>query len=453
MFTDAVVIGGHHQVVQTRFRSLLPYPPDHGLPMDHGQWLSRESGGSITGRNDTYEFHTGKCDVRTYVWRGRALQSFTFGRNKCNGFRVDAQWIHRLALLFIPGVGVQSAKILLAYAGGEDAIFHISKKELLKMPGLSTAAARSVWQHKDEALDRAAREWKFIRTKEIRPVFFTDADFPSRLRHTPDGPILLFVEGNAELNPSKALAVVGSRKANAYGLSLCEQIITDLAAHDVCIVSGLAYGMDIMAHRTALATGLPTLGVLCHGLDRMYPGQHAQIAEKMKTNGALITEFASGTQPDRENFPRRNRIVAGMVDALLVVQTATSGGSLITASLAMDYNRDVFAVPGHVHDPYSAGCHALIKSNKAALVESAEDIIHAMNWQPKKPASIQTECFPVCTDDEQALLDILRSHGELPIDELGAGLKWTPARTSSVLLQLEFRGLVKALPGKRYRPG
>ncbi|MCB0396397.1 MAG: DNA-processing protein DprA [Flavobacteriales bacterium] len=367
-------------------------------------------------------------------------------------FALEAQWIYRLALTFIPGIGSQSAKILLAYGGGEEGVFNLTKKQMMRIPGLARPVAHAFAEHRNSALKRAREEWTFLQSGEITPLFFMDEGYPSRLRHCPDCPLILYKSGPADLNAPMVLGVVGSRKATPYGLSICEQIIRDMASLDVLIVSGLALGIDVQAHRSALDHGLQTAAVLGHGLDLVYPAQHKHTAGRMKKQGALLSEYPSGSKPDRENFPKRNRIVAGMVDALLVIESGVKGGSIITASLAVDYARDVFAIPGRIGDEHSAGCHLLIKSNRAGLVENANDLMMAMNWNPhSEKAPRQMNIFPECNDDELLVLKFLEGSGELPVDELGARLKWTPSKTSTTLMGMEFKGLVRSLPGKRYR--
>jgi DNA processing protein len=260
---------------------------------------------------------------------------------------------------------------------------------------------------------------------------------------------LLYVRGNVDFNHPKILAVVGTRRATPQGKKITQKIIEELANQDVLIISGLAFGIDIIAHQSAIDNKLPTIGVLAHGLDRIYPSEHRGIAYEMERNGSLITEFKSGTKPDRENFPKRNRIVAGMADAVLVVESQRRGGSMITADLGFGYGRDVFAIPGRPGDKQSEGCNFLIRQNKASLVESAIDIKYLMNWQEKpKPKEIQKQLFVELSADEEALISVLKEPRKLPLDELCLTVGITVSQASIPLLTLELNGLVRQLPGK-----
>jgi DNA processing protein len=250
------------------------------------------------------------------------------------------------------------------------------------------------------------------------------------------------------------LAIVGTRKATDYGKKMCEKIVADLSSHGVCIVSGLAYGIDTAAHKAAVQNNMPTFGVLAHGLDQLYPSANKPLASKMMNNGGVVTEFPSGTNLDPAFFPRRNRIIAGMSDAVIVVESKVNGGGLITAEIANTYNRDVFAIPGRAGDKYSEGCNQLVKSNKAALVESGEDITYQLGWQKKdaaqKAAPSQLAIFHELKPDEKELVNILQQNGKLPIDTICLRAKLPMSKVSSVLLNLEFQGLVRSLPGKMY---
>jgi DNA processing protein len=280
-----------------------------------------------------------------------------------------------------------------------------------------------------------------------------DDDYPNRLKHCIDGPLMLYSLGNADLNKQKIVAVVGTRRATEYGKEMTNYLIKELADLDVMIVSGLAYGIDSYAHKAALQFNLPTVGVLAHGLDRIYPLANKQLAEKMQSNGGLVTDFVSNTNPDRENFPKRNRIIAGLADAIIVVEAARKGGALITADIANSYNRDVFAVPGKIGDAYSAGCNYYIRTNRAALIESAKDIVYIMGWEEKKEKnkSLQKKLFIEFTDDERVIVDMLEKNGDSGIDFLCINSEMSSSKVASALLNLEFNGLVKSLPGKRYQ--
>ena len=358
--------------------------------------------------------------------------------------------LHRIAITLIPGVGDVNAKKLIAWCGSAEAVFHEKRKALLKIPGMGETTVNSILGSR--VLDRAERELAFIQRYRIKPLYFLDEGYPERLRHCMDGPVMLYLRGGANLNPMRVLSVVGTRRASAYGKAMTEKIIGGLEGQDVLIVSGLAYGIDTHAHRAALAAGLPTVGILAHGLDRIYPGANRKLAIRMQEQGGLLTEFLSETNPDRENFPRRNRIVAGMADATLVIESARKGGALITANIAHSYDRDVLAVPGRSSDDFSQGCNYLIKTNKAALVESADDIRYAMRWDEADRGNVrQAELFSDLTDEARMVHDILREHSESSIDFLVMQSRLSNSRIAAVLLELEFSGLVKSMPGKMYQ--
>ena len=275
--------------------------------------------------------------------------------------------IYQIGLTLIRGIGDVNGKKLVAYCGSPEAIFKESTSALLKIPGIGKSTVNSIKSQK--VLDRAESEIEFINKFKIKPLFYTDPDYPARLLNCEDNPLMLYYKGNADVNSQRVIAIVGTRRATNYGKSRCEEIIDDLKNRNVLVVSGLAYGIDSCAHRSSLEFGMNTIGVLGHGLDRIYPAHNRKLAEKMINQGGLLTEFFSNTNPDRENFPKRNRIVAGMSDAVLVIESAEKGGALITADIANSYNRDVFAFPGNINSKYSEGCNRLIKSHKAALIE------------------------------------------------------------------------------------
>ncbi|MGI8893891.1 MAG: DNA-processing protein DprA [Bacteroidia bacterium] len=358
---------------------------------------------------------------------------------------------YKIALTQIPFVGSVVAKYLVSYCGGVEAIFTEKKKNLLKIPAVGERIINSIVAFHE--FERIEEEIEFIRKNNIEVLFYTDKAYPARLSHCADAPVLIYKKGNADLNQQKMLAIVGTRNATDYGKSICEKIVDELSLLGVLIVSGLAYGIDITAHKAAVKNNLPTVGVVAHGLDRIYPSLHTSIAQKMISNGAIITEHISGVKPDRENFPMRNRIIAGMSDAVLVVEAARSGGALITADIANGYNRDVFAIPGRVNDPFSQGCNDFIKANKAVLVEGAADIIYLLNWElEKKPkAPVQKQLFVNLSGEEKQLVDLLQDKGTMMIDDICATCKLPVSKVSVTLLNLEFSGLVKSLPGKSYQ--
>ena len=307
-------------------------------------------------------------------------------------------------------------------------------------------------------VELAEKEMEFIASKGIKLVCFGDEAYPCRLAECADAPLVLHSLGNADLNARHIVSIVGTRHATEYGKALCENFVADLArfAPGTLIVSGLAYGIDVCAHRAALKAGLPTIGVLAHGLDRIYPGAHRATAKQMLENGGLLTEFMSGTNSFPSNFVQRNRIVAGMADATVVVESASKGGSLITASLALGYDRDCFAFPGRVNDQYSQGCNELVSRNRAALITSAYDFVEAMNWDvataKKSPEERQIELFPDLSPDESAVMTALRDSSDgLQVNQMVVQLNIPINRLLPLLFEMEMKGLVKAVAGGCYR--
>lgn len=359
--------------------------------------------------------------------------------------------IYKIAITLIPNVGSVNGKNLVAYCGGVEAVFAEKKKTLLKIPGIGETTVSSIINH--NVFDRAEEEIRFIEKYNIIPLFYLDNDYPTRLKQCTDSPLMLYYKGNADLNNEKVISVVGTRNATEYGRDMCRKLVEGLADSHVLILSGLAYGIDTWSHKAALEFNLPTLAALGHGLDQIYPYTNRSLAEKMLANGGLITEFMSHTKPDRENFPMRNRIIAGMSDAVIVVEAGAKGGALITADLANSYNRDVFAVPGRLSDTFSVGCNNLIKTNRAALIQSADDIRYILNWDSHKNLKkvVQRKLFVELSAEEQSVVDLLRNEGDLDIDSVMQKTGMQPSKAASALLNLEFEGIIRCLPGKVYR--
>lgn len=363
---------------------------------------------------------------------------------------MDENLKYKIAISLIPHIGDMRAKRLISYCGSAEAVFSEKKAALEKIPGIGEANAKAVLTQK--VFDRVEQEIKFIEKNKITPLFYLDKEYPKRLTHCEDSPVLLYFKGKANLNSEKIISIIGTREATDYGKQLCEKLIADLAPYNPIIVSGLAYGIDICAHKAAMDNNLTTVCGLGHGLDKIYPAVHRTYAEKMLENGGWLSDFTSGTTPDRENFPRRNRIVAGMSDATIVVESKVGGGSLITADIANSYNRDVFAFPGRINDECSVGCNNLIKQNKAALIQSAADIIYIMGWEQKlKNAPIQKQLFVELKPEEEILVNLLKEKESVNVDDICLFAKMPMSKVSSLLLTLEFSGIVKSLPGKRYR--
>jgi len=359
--------------------------------------------------------------------------------------------LYQLALTLVPNIGDVHAKILIQAYGSAEAIFKAKKTELEKHEGIGSVRANSIKQFSN--FNEAEKEILFIEKYKIKPLFLTDKEYPQRLLHCYDAPTLLFYKGTANLNASKIVGIVGTRSNTDYGKTVTEKLVSDLAAQNVVIASGLAFGIDAYAHKAALKNKLPTVGVVGHGLDVIYPSEHTSLAKEMlKEGGGLLTEFFSKTKPDRHNFPLRNRLVAGLCDATVVVETALKGGSMITAKLADAYNRDVFAVPGRSIDKASSGCNYLIKSNKAFLLTSAVDLLETMGWNEKKSTpKKQRELFINLTSEEQKIIDLLQKKETTHIDELNSASGLSSSVAASAILSLELQGIVGSLPGKLYK--
>jgi len=367
----------------------------------------------------------------------------------------EEEQIYSIALMLIPGIGHIGAKRLIAGMGSAVDVFRRRKEIPERIPEVSRRAAEAL--DCPQALHRAGQEYEFIRKNRIACLTFHDERYPSRLRECEDAPIALFFKGNADLNSLHVINMVGTRNATAYGTQICASFLRDLKAlcPDVLVVSGLAYGIDIHAHREALSNALPTVGVLAHGLDRIYPYVHRKTAVDMLEKGGLLTEFLSGTSPDRHNFISRNRIVAGMCDATIVVESAEKGGSLITAELAEGYHRDCFAFPGRTNDEYSRGCNLLIRDNKASLLLSAEDFVQAMRWNPAKAspgkANIQRSLFLELSGEEQKIVSILAKQGNLQINSLVVEADIPIHKMTAILFELEMKGVLRVLAGGVYQ--
>ncbi len=366
-------------------------------------------------------------------------------------FKMNKDLHFQIALTCIPQVGSVTARNLVSYCGSPEQVFRTSKKDLLKIPGIGPMVAGNI--SSPEPLQRAETELNWLEKQDVQAIFYTDEKFPNRLKQNADAPLMLFFKGSdvALLSGKRMLAIVGTRKPTDFGKVICEEIVENLAKFEVTVVSGLAFGIDVTAHKKCNQTGIPNIGVLGHGLGRLYPDVHRAVAEKMIENGGLLTEYPHFAPPDRENFPMRNRIIAGLTDALLVVETEKSGGSMISANLAFEYSREVFAVPGRVRDGKSAGCNWLIKSEKARLAETAEDIAFQMGWEENgQSRGVQTQLFLDLSDEETCIVEAVKNQPQIAIDELTFSTKLNPGKLASILLALEFKGVLRTLPGKRY---
>ncbi len=361
--------------------------------------------------------------------------------------------LFKVALSLVPGIGSVLARNLISYVGSIEGIFREKSAHLMKIPGIGEVNARKICEAR--VMEQANHELEFIGKNQIRPFFYLDDDYPKRFSQCNDAPILFYFKGNASLNSEKVISIVGTRNATGYGRQMCDELLQKLSekGHMPLVVSGLAYGIDIQAHKSALKYGLPTVGVVGHGLDRLYPSAHQKIANDMLGNGGLLTDFPSQTKIEAANFIRRNRLIAGLSDATIVIESGEKGGALITADIASSYNRDVLAFPGRSSDPYSKGCNRLIKRNIAAMIESVSDLEYQLGWDASQGSArpVQQLLFPELTSDEKKISDLLQEHGKTNIDSLVNYSGMPVQQLSSILINLEFKGLINVFPGKMYK--
>ncbi|MBN1767644.1 MAG: DNA-processing protein DprA [Prolixibacteraceae bacterium] len=361
--------------------------------------------------------------------------------------------IYKIALSLFNRIGSVNARRLVAYMGSLDAVFESSKKQFKDIPGIGTALINIVVNSRDEVLKKAGEEVKFIEKHKLKTFFYLDKNYPRRLAQCVDSPAIMYMKGEVNLDHSRIISVVGTRKASEYGRERTQELISGLAAQGVhaLVVSGLAFGIDVNAHKAAMKCNLPTLGVVGHGLDKMYPAEHAKIArEIIQENGGLLSDFPSNHKIDPGNFLRRNRIIAGLADCTIVVESAAKGGALVTADIANSYNRDVFAYPGRTTDEYSAGCNAMIKNNKAALIESSSDLIAYMGWEARNEP-VQQALLIDLNDEEEQIISALKQNEVSTTDFISREVHLPVQKINSLLLTLEFKGAVKSLPGNRFK--
>ena len=349
----------------------------------------------------------------------------------------------------VPNIGSMLAQNLIAYCGSAEAVFKTPKSKLLKIPLIGEE--RAAFIAKADVMAQAEQELKFIEEYKIQPLFYTDDAYPKRLKECSDMPLLLYYRGNADLNAQKIVAVVGTRKITAYGKEITRKIVEDLTAQSIIVVSGLAYGVDVAAHQAALDCKLKTVGVLAHGLNQIYPSQHTAIAKKMLEHGGLLTEYHSQIEVHPSNFPQRNRIVAGLCDAVVIVESDIKGGAVITANIANSYNKDVFAVPGRVGDKYSSGCNFLIKTYKATMIENGTNVLEAMNWLDNAKPKRKKQLNLTLSAEEQKIYQLLMETSEIEIDALVYKSEMSSGEVATTLLEMEMSGVLVSLPGKRYR--
>ncbi|WP_237144333.1 DNA-processing protein DprA [Pontibacter pamirensis] len=370
---------------------------------------------------------------------------------------VDEQNIYEIALTKLPNVGSQLTRLLVSYCGSPKAVFEATTGKLLKIPGVGSSRAKGILNGAKGALLEAEQILKQAQEMEVQPLFYTSAKYPDRLKQIADAPVLLYYRGNANLNQKRIISIVGTRQVTSYGQTVTERIIDELKQFNVMVVSGLAYGIDIIAHRAALQAGIPTIGVMASGLDIVYPSAHRKYAERMLTQGGLLTENVFGTKPDAPRFPARNRIIAGMSDCTIVIEAALKSGTLITADIAHSYDKEVLAVPGNITSPVSEGTNHLIKSHKAAAYTTAQDLVELLNWDLQDAAAAKAKAATPSFDasefnpDELKVLQVLQQTREEQMDNLSWKAQVPVSLLASVLLNLEFRGIVRALPGKRFK--
>ncbi|NNC71201.1 MAG: DNA-protecting protein DprA [Flavobacteriaceae bacterium] len=361
------------------------------------------------------------------------------------------KYYYLLALSRIEHIGDVIAKKLIRHCGSAEAVFKEKKSNLLKIQGVGKSLIRSL--ENKAVFEQTEKELKFIDTNSIELISFYDNHYPFRLKECFDAPLLLFQKGRIQLKKPHVISIVGTRQITAYGKDFLKRLFIEIKKYNPIIISGLAYGVDILSHQLAIEHNLQTIAVLAHGLDKIYPPAHQKEAKKMQENGGLLTEFWSGSNPDRENFVKRNRIVAGLSQATLVIESAEKGGSLITADLANSYNRDVFALPGRVTDAFSSGCNNLIKTNRASVLTSAKDLAYILNWEKNEELNgkgVQKQLFMDLPDEEQKIYNYLLEEGKQQLDVIALHCNYPIHKTVSVLFNLELKSVIRPLPGKYF---
>ncbi len=361
--------------------------------------------------------------------------------------------LYLIGLTLLKGVGDVLSRHLLQYFGSAEEVFQVKRSLLEKVPGIGTYTAEQIESARPEALKRAEKELVFIDKNKIDLYAFTDDHYPRRLKECQDAPLVFYYRGAADLDTAKIISIVGTRRVSDYGRKQTEMLVRDLAEMfpELLVISGLAYGVDVCAHRSALKNNLPTVGVLAHGLDRIYPATHRNTAAEMLVNGGLLTDFMSETNPDRENFLRRNRLIAGLADATVVVESAEKGGSLVTADIAFSYGRDVYAFPGRATDEYSSGCNRLIQMNKAGLISSAKDLVLSLCWDSDVKCVPQQTQLSFSEKPDHPVIRLLKEKGEFHINQLAVEMDMPIHKLTPMLFELELEGHIKVLPGGVYK--
>jgi len=357
--------------------------------------------------------------------------------------------IYTLALQHIPNLGDTTAKKLLRQFGDAENIFREKKANILKIDGIGSVRIQEL--HNPKHLKAAEEELEFIQKNNIQTHYYQDNDYPDKLKHCIDAPILMFSRGNIDLKKKRIISIVGTRQITQQGISFCEQLIEDLSALDPVIISGFAYGVDITAQRAAARNKLQTIGCLAHGLNQIYPKSHKRYMAEIEENGGFFTDFWSTDKFDRNNFLKRNRIIAGLSEATIVIESAEKGGALVTADIANSYDREVFAVPGRPSDKFSIGCNNLIKAQNAHVLTSAADLVYILNWKiEEEQKSIQKQLFIELEMEEQQLYDFLKVEGKTELDQVALQCKLPTFKAASLLLNMELKGAVRPLPGKLF---
>ena len=361
----------------------------------------------------------------------------------------DDELLHLLALQKVEGVGDVIAKKLLNHCENAIEVFKFKSSQLATIDGVGSVLLKNL--KNKTVFESAEKELQFIKNNSVNTLYFKDNNYPEKLKHCLDGPILMFSSGDIDFNSKRIISIVGTRQITAYGTEFCKKLIADLAPLNPTIVSGFAYGVDIIAHQAAMEHNLQTIGVVAHGLNQIYPKQHTKYVAKMEKNGGFLTEYWSNSNPEKENFVKRNRIVAGISEATIVIESAAKGGSLITANFANDYNRDVFAVPGRITDKFSQGCNNLIKTQRANLINSAADLVYILNWDIEtKSKSVQKQLFVSLDVDEQKIYDFLQKNGKEILDIIALECEFPIYKISGMLLNMELKGVIRPLPGKLF---
>ena len=362
---------------------------------------------------------------------------------------MENEGLYAIALTLVPGIGPVLAKNLISYCGGPQAVFEEKASRLIKIPGIGETLALAIKE--SDHLHEAEKELEFIHAKNIQLITYYHESYPMRLKQVDDSPTLLYYKGDQDLNHHRTVAIVGTRTPTERGIMNCEKLVEDLAPFDVQVISGLAYGIDSTAHSSSVQNGIATIGIPGHGLDRIYPAKNKKLLQKMLEHGGILSQFPSGTKPDRENFPMRNKLIAAMADVVVVIESKRSGGSMITATFANEYFKDVFAFPGRIQDENAEGCNKLIKEHRAHLLESAKDLSYIMRWEELDSNKvIQPSLFVELDEDESKIHTLIKKMEKCDIDYLSHVSKIRGSHLASILLNLEFKGLIKALPGKKF---